>query len=112
MRFRVIECDFLQVLLRKDQLDSLISEVSSTRVCMELDFLSIQIIKSQLCLWVSKIFSANLSKILQENLKNWFFPSFESSFVVKIEASSKKYGLGNSSRKQNWRKSTFNFHYR
>ena len=35
MRVWVNECDFLNVFLRRDQWDSLVSGMSLTRVCME-----------------------------------------------------------------------------
>ena len=53
-------------------------------------FFSIQVIESQLCLWICQNFSTSLSKILQKYLKNCFFPSFSSSVILEIEASSKK----------------------
>ena len=53
--------------------DRLIFRISSTRVCMEFDFLSIQVIKSEFCLWIFKIFSSHLCKTLQKYLKSWFF---------------------------------------
>ena len=66
-------------MLRRDQWDSLISGMSLTRVCIEINFLNIQIIGSQLCLWIS-IFRPQIQITL----------SFSSSIVVKTEASSKK----------------------
>ena len=57
---------FLQGLLRRYHWDSLISGMFSTRVCMKFNFLSIQVIKSQLSLWISKFFSSNLSNTLQK----------------------------------------------
>ena len=51
--------------------------MSSTRVCMEFDFLNVQVIKSQQHLWNCKIFFSNLSKILQKYLK-------KSSFKVQL----------------------------
>ena len=45
MRIPVIKCEF-----QRDQCESLICRMPSTRVCMEFNFLSIQVIDSQLCL--------------------------------------------------------------
>ena len=36
-----------------------------TRICMAFNFMSLQVIESQMCLWICKIFSTNLSKTLQ-----------------------------------------------
>ena len=75
-------------MLRRDQWDSLISGMSLTRVCIEINFLNIQIIGSQLCLWIS-IFPPQIQITL----------SFSSSIVVKTEASSKKCRLSNQGNK-------------
>ena len=95
MRVRVIRYDqiFLQVLHRKDDWKKNVSSrMSITRVCVESDFLSVQVIESQLYLRICKIFSSNLSKILQKKLEieEFIFPFFSSSDIMKIEASSKK----------------------
>ena len=66
------EFEFLNVIfykfcsIRRYQWDSLISGMFSIRVCMEFNFLSIQVIKSQLSLWIFKFFSSKLSNIFQK----------------------------------------------
>ena len=39
-----------------------------------LDFLSIQVIESKLCLWISQILSSNLTKTLSKILEELYFP--------------------------------------
>ena len=55
--------------------ESVICEISSTRVCMEFIFVCLfeySSYQEQLYLWIWKIFSSNLSKILQK-YSIWFF---------------------------------------
>ena len=47
-------------MFRRDLWDSLICGMSLTRVYMEFNFLNIQIVNSQLCLWISNFFSSNM----------------------------------------------------
>ena len=63
------------------QWDSLISGISSTRICMTS---ILWVFKLSRVDWVYEFrifFSSNLSNILQKYLKNWFFLSFSSSEV-------------------------------
>ena len=51
---------------QKEPVTYLISRMLLTKVYMEFNLSNIQIIESQLCLLVSKLFSSNLSYILQK----------------------------------------------
>ena len=73
-RVWIIECEFLLGFVQKGPVRSLISGMSSTRACMEFDFVSIQVIESQLCLRISKILSSNLIKIFKNTWGTDFFP--------------------------------------
>ena len=67
-RVRVIKYEFckeegIETLTKSN----LISEMSSVFLCSSI-FLSIQVIESQRCLWISKTFSLTLSKVFQKYL--------------------------------------------
>ena len=74
MGARVIKCEFLKFFFRKDKWEIFISGMYSKRVCMKFNFLGIEVIESQLCLWICKIFFSNLSKNIKKYMRTWFFP--------------------------------------
>ena len=64
--FEISDMNFHRFNPDRDQWESLTYIISLMRVCMELDLLRAQVIKSQLCLWI------------------WYFPSLLSSVMVKV----------------------------
>ena len=68
---------------------------------MKFDFLSIQVIKGQQCLWISKTFALTLSRVVQKYLENWFFICFIINCGKNRGIYKKNCSLSKSSRNKN-----------